>query len=144
MQYNYILYTSIWCPIEDARACIGKGRPLMKEVIELSGDYCGNEGFIFLELTEDALRNLPQHMVGNMKCFSRENIDTMVYCTKVFKCSENHVEMLKAQLEDFLDKISVLGFKSEMVIICEKKIEEENSGKTVGRKDYEILSHRQF
>lgn len=141
MSGNIVLYSCIWCPLEDARVSIEKGRKIFKEMIDETKNYGEDEGITFLELTEDALKNLPVLMVDNMKCFSQENIDTMVFNIKEIKCKGEYIESLKRYFKELTEKLSALGFKSEVIIIKEIKILEENIGKTVGRKDYEIAYH---
>jgi len=144
MRKGFVLYTSIWCPKEYVRECVKASKQLFKEMIDYCKDYGDNEGIIFFELTEDAVRNLPLMMVKNMKCFGQENIDTMVFCIKEIKCSEEYIDNFKCYYEEHLFKVLNFGFKSEMIVIREIKIEEENTGKTVGRKNHEILYYKRF
>lgn len=144
MSCSYILYSSIWCPMEEIRGCIKKGQRIFKEMIDSIKEYEDDEGIVFLELTEDALRNLPVHMVDNMKCFDQYNIDTMAFNIKEIKCPEECIESLKRCWEGYMLKLQSAGFKCEVIIIKEIKIEEENVGKTVTKKDYSIWYQRQF
>lgn len=141
MPSNMVLYSCIWCPLEEARVSIEKGRKIFKDMIDEAKNYGDHEGITFLELTEDALRNLPVLMVDNMKCFSRENIDTMVFNIKEIKFDGRYLDSLKRYFKELTEKLCKLGFKNEIIIIREIKITEENIGKTVGRKNYEVTYH---
>ena len=138
---NYQLYFSLWYPLEDIRVCIENNRQLLKDIIDFTRQYGDEEGVIFFELTEDALRNLPVLMVNNMKCFTKENINTMVFSIKEIKCEEKSLEPLKNYFEEISLKLVEKGFGTEILIIGTVKIEEENIGKTVGKKDYKIFFH---
>lgn len=144
MPSNYVLYCSIWCPLEEIRDCIKKSQRTFKQMIDFIKNYGDDEGITFLELTEDALKNMPVLMVDNMECFTQENIDTMVFNIKEIKCREEYINSLNKYFTEFLPKIFAMGFRSEMIVLKEIKITEENIGKTVGRKDYEILYHNRY
>lgn len=144
MGNKFLFYCSIWCPLEDVRTHIREGKQLLKTIIDFVRDYRDEEGVTFFELTEEALKNLPVLMVDNMKCFNKVNIDTMVYNIKEIKCTGQKITALRDFFEISLPELIGIGFNGEILIVKEVKVAEQNIGKTVGRKGYEIYYHKQF
>jgi hypothetical protein len=134
----------IWCPIEDIKEKVAGGRKYFGDIINYLGDLGDDDGITFLELTEDSLRNLPPFMVRNMECFNQENIDTSVYSVKELKFPAETLNTVIDFFEGHMAGITEIGFTSEIVIARENKIEEENIGKTVCKKGYELCYHKSF
>ena len=144
MGNKFLFYCSIWCPLEDARTHIKEGKQLLKTIIDFVRDYGDEERVTFFELTEEALKNLPVLMVDNMKCFNKVNIDTMVFNIKEIKCTGEKIIALRNCFEEFMPGIIGIGFNGEILIVKEVKVAEQNIGKTVGKKAYEIYYHKEF
>jgi len=144
MGNNSILYMTIMCPLGEARNCINRGSKQLKSLIDYLKGYGDDEGITFLELTEDSLKNLPPLMVDNMRCFTSENINTMAFYIKHMTCKKEDVENLKSYLHELMEKLLPFGFYSELVFLREVRYLEENAGKTVGKKEYELYCHMEY
>lgn len=141
---NCTIYSSIYCPIDDVKERVQSGRIHLKTLIEHFREFGDREGITFLELTEDSLKNLPPFMVRNMGCFSQDNIERMVYSIKEINFSEKYMEAVEGFIEEILPELFETGFNSEIIIVRMTKNEEENVGKTVGKKEYSILYRKVF
>lgn len=144
MEYKYLFYCCILCPLEDVRGNIRKGRLILKSIIDITEEYGDAEGVTFFELTEEALKNMPAPMIDKMKRFTNTNIDTMVFNIKELKCTGENVENLKSNVEKHIARLTDIGFQGEILIVKEVRNEELNIGKTVGKKGYEIYYHMQY
>ncbi|KPU44183.1 hypothetical protein OXPF_23510 [Oxobacter pfennigii] len=144
MSSNYSLYLSIWCPIDEIRGSIIKSRSILNEIIKCMKKYSQSTEFTFIELTDEALRNLPGGMADKMTCFNSENIDTSVFCFNEIKTDEKNVSAILTKLKKQVSKLVYHGFKSEMVVIEEIKIQEENIGKMICKKNYKVFFSKIF
>lgn len=142
MRDNCTIYSSIYCPVAEVRERVQNGRVVLKKLIEHLREFNDMEGITFLELTEDSLKNLSGFMVRNMGCFTQDNIDVMAYSIKEIRFSEEYLKTVTGFIEEELPGLSEAGFKSEVLIVKVTKNEEENIGKTVGKKEYAIIYHK--
>lgn len=144
MESRHLLYFSIWCPVDRIRGCIDGGKSVLKSLADSLNKYGNREGITFLELTEEALKNLPPHMVCHMGCFDECNIDTSVFFIHEIICNEHKARLINRCFEDHILQLNKLGFMGEALALKEVKVQENNAGRIVGKRGYEVYCHKKY